>query len=124
MTDTSSHRIALADWDNTFRNGFTVVSWVEFLADRGLFSALASIRATVERFRRGDFTYEEFCRQMADAYAAGLVGQAQSDVLASAASFVALDSGQLFSFVKPLCSYLAEQKLKVVVVSGAPEEPL
>jgi phosphoserine phosphatase len=124
MTDASIRRLVLADWDNTFRKGFTVVNWAQFLADRGLFTALASIKAAVERFHQGGFSYEEFCRRMASAYAAGLVGLAYSDVFAAAASFVALDSCHVFNFVKPLCAYLATQNLKVVVVSGAPEEPL
>jgi len=97
---------------------------VEFLADRGVFGALTDIRATVERFRQGALPYEEFCRRMADAYASALAGQAQSAISATASSFVASDSRELFSFVSPLCSYLAEQNVRVIVVSGAPEEPL
>jgi phosphoserine phosphatase len=116
--------IVLVDWDNTFRKGFTVITWVEFLAESGLFSELDTIRATVDEFQRGALAYEAFCNRMALAYAVGLAGQLESDVFAAGASFVAADSAQLFSFVAPLCAYLVERNFKVIVVSGAPEELL
>lgn len=123
MIEPSRRKIALVDWDNTFRKGFTVEAWVEFLAGTGLFSELVAIKATVEQFRRGAIEYEPFCRKMAEIYAAGLVGQALSDISEAGASFVAADN-QLFDFVAPLCAYLAEQDIKVIVVSGAPEDSL
>ena len=117
--------VVLADWDNTLRAGFTVTAWTEFLAGRGLFSALPTILQRFDRFlndRSAD--YEVFCKDMEIAYAAGLAGQPGEEVAAAAASFVAADSKNIFRFVRPLCEYFADRQLSIIVISGAPEEPL
>jgi phosphoserine phosphatase len=61
---------------------------------------------------------------MADAYADGLAGRAQKEVLAAGATFIRSDKRRLFKFVRHLWAYFEEQGLNVVVLTGAPEEPL
>ena len=119
----SRRRVVLADWDNTLCKGFTLSSWAEFLAARHLFGAVLAVRDLLDRFKHGSFSYEEFCRRMADAYAEGLAGQSREELLAAAASFIRVDNSRLFPFVSALWAYFNEQNLKVIVLTGAPEEP-
>lgn len=117
--------VVLVDWDNTLRAGFTVTAWAEYLAGRDLFSALPTIVTLFDRFRNdASYDYEVFCGEMAAAYAEGLAGQSRDKVLTAAASFVRVDNHHVFGFVRSLCEYFAERQLSVIVLSGAPEEPL
>lgn len=117
--------VVLADWDNTLRAGFTVIEWTEFLAGRGLFSALATILQQFDRILNDrSYDYEVFCKDMETAYAEGLAGQPREEVAAAAAAFVAADSKNIFRFVRPLCEHFTGRQLSIVVISGAPEEPL
>jgi phosphoserine phosphatase len=125
MTDaTLRRRVILADWDNTLCEGFTLSAWAEYLARCGLFGAVHTVRDLLDAFRRGLFAYEEFCRRMADAYAEGLVGRVQKEVLAAGAAFIRDDNVRVFPFVPSLWAYFEEHELEVVVLTGAPEEPL
>lgn len=126
MSKTEPKRgVVLADWDNTLRAGFTVTAWAEFLAGRGLFSALPTIVELFDRFRNDtSYDYEIFCEEMAATYADGLAGQSRGGVLAAAASFVQVDAQHLFGFARSLCEFFVERQLSVIVLSGAPEEPL
>jgi len=117
--------VVLADWDNTLRAGFTVIAWTEFLASRGLFSALPTILQRFSRFLNDrSYDYEVFCKDMEIAYAEGLAGQPREEVATAAVSFVAADGKNIFRFVRPLCEHFAGRHLSMIVISGAPEEPL
>ena len=117
-------QIVLCDWDNTLRKGFTVLAWARFLAGQGLFGTLQDMRNLHAKFRRGSLTYEQFCKAMAVAYADGLAGRTQAEVLESGAAFIRSDIRRIFKFVRPLWSYFDTKQFKVVVLSGAPEEAL
>jgi phosphoserine phosphatase len=118
-------KVVLVDWDNTLRRSYTVLAWTEFLAGRGLFSTRHTILERWDHFHAAkSYKYEVFCRDMADAYAAGLAGQTREVVLAAAAAFVDADMENIFRFVRPLCELFAEQHMAVIVISGAPEVPL
>jgi phosphoserine phosphatase len=70
------------------------------------------------------YKYEVFCGDMADAYAAGLAGKSNDEVLAAAAAFVHDDMVNIFRFVRPVCGLFSELDIAVIVISGAPEVPL
>jgi phosphoserine phosphatase len=125
MSTTVKRKVVLVDWDNTLRRDYTVRSWSEFLADRGLFSNRHAIADGWDRFHADkSYTYATFCRDMADVYAAGLAGKTRDAVLAAAAAFVHDDMENVFRFVQPLSELFAEEHMAVIVVSGAPEVPL
>jgi phosphoserine phosphatase len=122
MSRPTTSRVALADWDNTLCRGFTVMPWAEFLQDAGLFRGVDRLRALLKTVQHDSFNYEKFCRQMADAYAAGLVGRRQGDIVAAARTFVERDKVRVFGFVSALRSYLESCGLPLIVVTGAPDE--
>jgi HAD superfamily phosphoserine phosphatase-like hydrolase len=121
---TSRRRVVLADWDNTLCEGFTLSAWAEFLAARRLFGTVRTVRNLLDTFQHGSFSYEEFCRRMAEAYADGLAGRSHGEVLEAGAAFIRSDNRRVFRFVRALWAYFDEHDLKVVVLTGAPEEPL
>lgn len=61
---------------------------------------------------------------MANVYAAGLAGYAHDDVVNAAKAFVKLDNLRIFNFVRSLCAYFEDSELSVVVITGAPAEPM
>jgi phosphoserine phosphatase len=118
---TTINRVVLADWDNTLCAGFTVVPWAEFLEAAGLFRGARTLRTLLDAPHDA---YDTFCRDMAEAYAAGIAGVSESDVRAAAKTFVTNDTIRLFSFVRDLFAYFAECGLPTIVVTGAPDEPM
>ena len=58
------------------------------------------------------------------AYAAGLLGTMQIDVISAAKTFIESDRKRVFGFVRDLLAYLDRSGLPVVVVTGAPAEPM
>lgn len=123
MREASQRRVVLADWDNTLSAGFTQARWVEFLAARHLFSAVASVRELIAKFSTGSLTYEEFCEQAGKAYGVGLAGRLHSEIAAAARHFVQSDHS-VFPFVAELWQLFEAEALQVIVISGAPAEVL
>lgn len=121
MTTANSHRVVLVDWDNTLRAGFTVVPWTQFLESSGLFGGASRLREMLESFNPASDDYDAFCERMALAYAAGLVGRSQADVLEAAKAFVKADNS-IFNFARHLLAYLEGEGFSVIVISGAPDE--
>ena len=119
VSDVNRSPVVLADWDNTLRSGFTVISWTEFLEPSGLFDGARTLRTRLERFRRDGGDYDQFCEEMAEAYATGLAGRRQSDIIAAAKAFVSADRDVL-GFVPGLLTYFRGRRLPVVVITGAP----
>lgn len=117
----NSSPLVLADWDNTLRSGFTVVSWTEFLESDGLFRGAHTLRTRLEDFKRDGGDYDAFCKDMAAAYATGLAGRRQSDIIAAARVFVSADR-DVFGFVLGLFAHFRRRQFSVVVITGAPDE--
>ena len=121
----ASGSIILADWDNTLCSGYTGMPWAEYLETAGLFRGARTLQRLLDDAHRGAFpTYDMFCDEMAKAYAAGIIGTSERAVRTAAKAFVTTDSRRLFGFVRDLFTYLRERGLPVVVITGAPDEPM
>jgi phosphoserine phosphatase len=123
---TSRHnRIVLADWDNTLCRGYTAAPWAEYLEAAGLFRDTATLRAMLKAADQGAYeTYDKFCDEMGKAYAERIIGISESDVRTAAKAFVKKDTSRLFEFTRELFAYFNDCALPVVVVTGAPDEPM
>jgi phosphoserine phosphatase len=119
-------KIAVADWDNTMRRGFTMSDWVSFLAVRDLFPAATAdrIRSGVAAYQAGESSYQVLAETVTELYAAGLAGQGVAAVATASHDFVRADEQNLYRFVRPMMRRLRELGLPLIVVSGCPTEPL
>jgi phosphoserine phosphatase len=122
----ANRRLALLDWDNTLRSGFTVIDWTRFLKSRKLYDEVAheQICTIIESYIRHQLTYAELSELIAGLYASGLEGQLVSDIQESAADFARDDQENLFQFTPQFLALLAERKIDVCIVSGCPSEVL
>ena len=120
------HALALLDWDGTLRPGFTILDWTDFLVERAVVdpAVSASIQSLVARYRAGDLGYEQLATQSGSALASGLGGVATNLVHRLAGVFAQRDAPRLQPFTSALIDLLERHRARVVVISGAPEEPL
>lgn len=121
-----TRRLALLDWDNTLRPGFTIVDWTSFLASRDQYNKRITerIAAAVESYSQHQLSYAELSVLGATLYASGIAGQSVPRIQDSAADFVKDDQQNLFSFTHPFLTLLADEKIDVYIVSGCPSEIL
>jgi phosphoserine phosphatase len=119
-------KLALLDWDNTVRPGWTIRDWTYHLEKSNLVpaSARSSVDAAIERYSIGEMEYAQMADEVLQALAIGLRGQSASLVAAQAPSFVESDRKCLYPFVRPLFDALSERGISLVIISGAPEEVL
>lgn len=122
----SSRRLALLDWDNTLRPGFTITDWTAFLASRQQFdnASVTQILDAIDSYSTGQLSYSEFSELAANLYAAGLAGQGVDEIQRSAVAFAESDLQNLFEFTQPFLSLLTDEGIEVCIVSGCPSEVL
>lgn len=118
--------IALIDWDNTVRAGWTVRDWTLHLRGMDLVPARTSadVESIIERYNAGIWTYARMAEAVLQALADGLRGQSAGEVAAQAPVFIQRDQTGLYPFAKSLFAALGERGIDLVVISGAPEEVL
>ncbi|GAB3439291.1 hypothetical protein GCM10027436_21290 [Actinophytocola sediminis] len=68
--------MALVDWDNTLRPGFTILDWSRHLAAENLFDAstLRELIEVVDDYLVGAVAYQDLAARAPELYAAGLRG--------------------------------------------------
>jgi hypothetical protein len=69
-------KAVLMDWDGTMRRGFTLLPWVEFLKNKGIFSndTFRKINSTFNRYKTSEISHDKLCKITAILYAKGLQG--------------------------------------------------
>jgi HAD superfamily phosphoserine phosphatase-like hydrolase len=119
-------KLALIDWDNTVRPGWTIRDWARHLESLDLVSesTTASVDAIIEQYSAGHLSYEQMAEAVLQALADGLRGQSATLVAAQAPRFIENDKTHLYPFAKSLFAALSERGISLVIISGAPEEVL
>lgn len=118
--------IALMDWDNTLRPGFTILDWSSYLASKHLFNKryLRDLFDAISDYGAGKVSYLELSERAPELYALGLHGSNVAAVAGCASEFVENDRHSLFSFTSGLHEFLRRQQIEAIVISGAPIEVL
>jgi HAD superfamily phosphoserine phosphatase-like hydrolase len=121
-----NHKLALIDWDNTARPGWTIRDWALYLENLTLVKPRTSsnVEAIIEQYNNGRLPYAEMAEQVLQALADGLRGQSAALIADQARSFIDHDKAELFPFARNLFSALTDRGVSLVVISGAPEEVL
>ena len=119
-------RVSLLDWDGTLRRGYTTIDWLKFLNSHGIIhsSHITKLEQLENNFREGKILYDDFVQGAATIYGFAINGKYQKDIEILADQFVNIDETKLFSFSRPLLENLRIANIKVIVISGAPVEPL
>ncbi|HMI82019.1 MAG TPA: HAD-IB family phosphatase [Solirubrobacterales bacterium] len=119
-------RVALMDWDNTIRQGWTIRDWTLHLEGCGLVPAetLRDVDEVIDNYAAKQCTYTEMANTVLRALASGLKGQSAAVVADQAPSFIKGDRGNFYPFAAEALRELRARGLSLVVVSGAPEEVL
>jgi phosphoserine phosphatase len=121
-----NRRLALLDWDNTLRSGFTITDWTTFLKSKRQYDKAPTeqIFGAIESYYRHQLTYAELSDLIGKLYASGLAGQHVSSIQDSATEFVGSDQANLFRFTPQFLTLLADEKIDTYIVSGCPSEVL
>jgi phosphoserine phosphatase len=124
--DLTTRGLALLDWDNTLRPGFTIVEWTRFLSIHDCFSAhfANEVESTVDAYSRKEISYDHLTETLPLLYGEGLAGRHESRARSLARIFAEIDTSRIFPFARELIHLLKSFSLRVIVVSGAPAEPL
>jgi phosphoserine phosphatase len=119
--------VALLDWDGTVRSGFTIVDWTEHLTQQGIFPRNCA-RELEELLMRalpvGLISHDEAIERAASIYAAALRGIPERDIAAAVDGFSSHDAKQFLPIAQHFRSILHAAGAEIVVISGAPAEPL
>jgi phosphoserine phosphatase len=119
-------RVALMDWDNTIRQGWTIRDWACYLAEQNLLQAeaVSNVEGVIERYTAGHCGYTQMANTVLKVFAEGLRGQSADAVAAQAPSFIEEDGDRLFPFAEEALHEFRARGLALIVISGAPEEVL
>lgn len=120
-------RLALLDWDGTVRRGFTIVDWATYLVTQGALPSRVADKIRVvltKRLESGNLSHDEAVAEAAALYADALKGTHKEVLTAAAIEFHAFDSTCVFPMWFRLRATLSQAGLGIVIVSGAPQEPL
>lgn len=124
--ETMNNTLCLLDWDGTVRPGYATADWLTFLNQHNIVD-IAHAHAFTDSeiaFREGKMHYDIFVQDAAHIYARAISGVPRHEIVTMSHEFVSLDETRLFSFCKPLSSRLQLAEIGVIVISGAPVEPL
>jgi phosphoserine phosphatase len=119
-------RVALMDWDNTIRRGWTIRDWARYLVGQDLLQdrTVSEVESVLERHAAGRCSYTVMADTVLQRFAEGLEGQSVDAVLAQAPSFIAGDRYRFYPFAEEALGELRARGLSLLVISGAPEEVL
>lgn len=117
---------ALIDWDGTIRSGFTILSWSKFLVENKIISPkiIKDLESLFNLYLIKQITHDQLAERSAYIYANYLQGIAVDKVKRQAFLFTESDRFYLIDISLKLLSYLIDNSVKIVVISGAPLEVL
>jgi phosphoserine phosphatase len=118
--------VALIDWDGTLRAGFTIVSWVRYLVERGLIAKIAvnELQVAFDLYRCHKISHDNLAFRSANIYAKHMNGKEIKEIESLATEFVSSDRENLMEFTLDLLCEFNKRDFEIVVVSGAPCEIL
>jgi phosphoserine phosphatase len=119
-------RVALMDWDNTIRRGWTIRDWAHHLVKEDLLlsQTVSDVEAVLGRYTAGRCSYTEMADTVLQTFAEGLEGQSAAAVAAQAPSFIEGDRYRFYPFAEEALDGFRARGLSLLVISGAPEEVL
>jgi phosphoserine phosphatase len=119
-------RLALLDWDGTFRRGFTVRDWVAFLVRHKCISVATENRLAgiFARYAAGRMTHDALADGTARCVARALRGKTIAAIAEATDAFARRDQRNLFHFSLAAFRYFKRHAFEVALVSGAPCEVL
>jgi phosphoserine phosphatase len=121
-----SQRVALVDWDGTIRKDFTIRSWARFLVNAGIASRqiIADLENLFALFSEGRISHDNLAKRSALIYAACLKNIAQEEINRYSTLFLKTDRKHLINTSLQLLSYLSQNGVDIVIISGAPSDVL
>jgi phosphoserine phosphatase len=121
-----TENIALIDWDGTIRRGFTIIDWLEFLAEhyKQKKNLLYEMIEKFAEYENGSLSHDELANDTAYIYSNFLKGLNSDDISILSDEFILEDKYKLFSFSIGLFEILKKYNINSIVISGCPIEIL
>ncbi len=116
-------KYALFDWDNTLKTGYTLLSWVDYLCEKGVLNSaiIPEIASLDSRYKSGDITHDAYAELACEMYARAIAGLSEATLNDLAVAYVEEGREHFFGFVEELFLHLKENGILPIVISGAPE---
>jgi HAD superfamily phosphoserine phosphatase-like hydrolase len=117
-------KYALLDWDNTLREGFSLISWMDFLRGKKLIDSLSlsKIENYFNLYSIEKMGYEEFVENICKEYVLAVSGKVVNDFIEQVDAYVnSIELNAIFQFTRPLIDLINRYNIKPIVVSGAPK---
>jgi len=117
-----SARLALLDWDGTFREGWTLLDWVPFLVRHRVLepSTHQRLNAIFDSYLEGQIDHDELAASAGEVYALGVAGASAGAISSLVSAYLEEDRRHLYRFVPDLCKLLRVHGLELAVITGAP----
>lgn len=119
-------KIALFDWDGTIRRDFTINTWIEFLTQYRIVTedTIKMIKDLFAVYSKRQLSHDQLSDSTANIYALSLKNYENNYIYKLADQFFIEDQKLLFSFSEMVFSFLRDNDIEVIVISGAPIEVL
>ena len=114
--------VAVFDWDNTVRNGYTIRDWLVHLLDIGheVQPLISVFDSYAQAYADNEISHDDFAMKFCIDYCVFFKGWDESLLLEEVDSYIFKDKQSLFGFSADLFRHFKQQNIPIIVLTGAP----
>jgi len=128
--NTNQIAIAVFDWDNTVRGGFTIIDWFDYLKSceheylrtkkDKILKTVDLINRCTNRFNNKEITHDEFAISINGYYCEAIKGWSASQLAIIADDFMPSFKEKIYKYAIESFSYFNSIGVPIYIVTGAP----
>jgi|GEM_PF-3237040 len=122
--------IAVFDWDNTVRDGFTILDWFDYLKSceheylrarkNKIFEAIDLSDRCSKQYNNGEITHDEYAISINSYYCEAIKGWSASQLAKIADDFIPLFKKKIYKYAIESFSHFNNINVPIYIVTGAP----
>jgi len=127
---TTQIAIAVFDWDNTVRAGFTIIDWFDYLKScqheylktkkHKILETIDSISRCTNQFNNREITHDEFAISINMYYCEAIKGWSASQLATVADGFMPSFKKRMYKYALDSFSYFNSVNVPIYIITGAP----
>jgi phosphoserine phosphatase len=116
-------KLAVLDFDQTLSKGFISMAFLDYLKDKNIYPEknYAAQMTLLERYRKGELSYDEWCKEWGDEWAKGLRGRSCDEIYHNSKRFFDTYRKNIFPKAYDLIDSLKRDHTVMLLSVGASE---